>query len=357
MIVPTRALWVTICAEMNTIVAIPFRLLLTGCAWLLLTFSTQAKDKSKGVRAETYTGWKDSLVLSAPGANVKAVVVPAIGGRIAHYSRGGENIIYENPAGFGKTLANTKTNFSVGGYQCDIGPEIRGILNHRELWMGPHRARLAGDFRIAVTSAADAALGVQLDKEIVIDPESGDLGITQQMKNVSDKAIAYCLWDRTLCRGGGFAFFPLNPKSRFKAGWSIRRQTDGRYVYDGDSPSDPRVRVLAGVLVTEAKGPPLKVGADSDGEWIAYARGKLLLVKFYPYFANGDYTDGGNSVEFYCDDRVAELEPLSPEAKLKPQENYAFPEKWALIQLDSEVTSPEAARALVNKIPASPFKN
>jgi len=115
--------------------------------------------------------------------------------------------------------------------------------------------------------------------------------------------------------------------------------------------------VIDGVLVTEAKGPPLKVGADSDAEWIAYARGRLLLVKYYPYFASGDYTDGGNSVEFYCDNRVAELEPLSPETRLKPNENYAFPEKWLLIQLDSEVISPEAARALVRKIPPSPFKN
>ncbi|PYI81497.1 MAG: hypothetical protein DME26_19880, partial [Verrucomicrobia bacterium] len=173
----------------------------------------------------------------------------------------------------------------------------------------------------------------------------------------SDKEIAYCLWDRTLCKGGGYALFPLNPKSRFKAHWSIRRQSAGRYSYDGDNPADDRVRVIDGVLVTEAKGLPLKVGADSDAEWIAYARGKLLLVKYYPYFASGDYTDGGNSVEFYCDNRVAELEPLSPESRLKPNENYAFPEKWVLIQLESEVTSPEAARSLVRKIPPSPFKN
>src|SRR5262249_48959033 len=157
--------------------------------------------------------------------------------------------------------------------------------------------------------------------------------------------------DRTLCRGGGYALFALNPKSRFKAGWSIRRQVEGRYVYDGDNPSDARVRVVDGGLVTEAKGPPLKVGADSDAEWIGYARGRLLFVKFYPYFATGDYTDGGNSVEFYCDDRVAELEPLSPEIRVKPKENYAFPEKWALIPLNAEVSSPEAARALVKRIP------
>ena len=342
---------------MKMIIANPRRLILACQVGLLAVASVEAADKSKGVRIETHSGWPDSLVLSASGAKIKAVVVPAVGGRIVHYSLGGENIIYENPGSFGKTLANTKTNFSVGGYQCDLGPEIRGIPNHRALWMGLYRWRPSGDYRVAVTSEADATLGIQLEKEILIDPQTGELGITQRMKNVSSKETAYCLWDRTLCKGGGYAFFPLNPKSRFKAGWSIRRQSEGRYQYDGDNPSDPRARVIDGVLVTEAKGPALKVGADSDAEWIAYARGRILFVKFYPHFATGDYTDGGNSVEFYCDDRVAELEPLSPEIRLKPNENYAFPEKWVLLPLEAEVTSYEAARALVNKIPASPFKN
>src|SRR5439155_15994574 len=121
---PSSAL--IILSEMKTTATNPWPSILVCVACMLAFGSADAKDKAKGVRPETHTGWNDSLVLSAPRAKVKAVVVPAIGGRIAHYSLGGENIIYENPAGFGKTLANTKTNFSVGGYQCDIGPEIQG---------------------------------------------------------------------------------------------------------------------------------------------------------------------------------------------------------------------------------------
>lgn len=61
-------------------------------------------------------------------------------------------------------------------------------------------------------------------------------------------------------------------------------------------------------------------------------------------------------MEFYCDSKVAELEPLSPEIKLKPGENYSFPEKWVLIELQDEVTTYAQARALVKRVPASPFK-
>ena len=307
------------------------------------------------VVTKPYTGWSDSWLLNAAG--VQAVVVPAIGGRIVHYGVNGENIIYEISSSAGKTLANTKTNFWVGGYQCDIGPELRSIPDHPNLWMGTYRGEAHRDNGVKVFSPPDMTVGIQMEKEIVIDPSSGDLGITQRMKNALDRETAFCLWDRTLCKGGGFAFFPLNKKSRFAAKWSIRRTIDGKFVYDGDKPASDKVKIIKEVLVAKAEGEPTKVGADSEAGWIAYVRGRLLFVKYFPYAPQGNYTDGGNSVELYFDPRVAELEPLSPEIKLRPGESYTLPEKWTLIELDKDVDTFEQARALVKKIPPSPFKN
>ncbi len=309
---------------------------------------------SRGVQLKTYLGWENSLVLNASG--VEAVIVPAIGGRITQYSLNRENIIFENPVSAGKTLANTKTNFSVGGYQCDIGPEIRGIPDHKNLWMGLWRGQITKDYMVNVISEPDATVGLQMEKEILMEPGTGDLGITQRMKNISDQERAFCVWDRTLCKGGGFALFPLNKRSRFKAGWSIRRTIDQRYVYDGNNPRSPQVKILKAVLVAKTEGEPTKVGADSDAGWIAYVRGKLLFVKYFPYFAGRKYSDGGNSVELYFDRRISELEPLSPEIKLKPGESYDFPEKWTLVELEKEVSTFEEARKLVKKVPPSPFR-
>ncbi|MBI3415419.1 MAG: DUF4380 domain-containing protein [Verrucomicrobia bacterium] len=317
--------------------------------------ANSAPTPAATIKTNSYTGWSDSLFLNAAG--VQAVVVPAIGGRIVHYSVSGENIIFEIAASAGKTLTNTKTNFWVGGYQCDIGPELRGIPDHPNLWMGAHRGEPYRDNGVKVTSPPDMTVGIQMEKEIVIDPATGDLGITQRMKNVLDRETAFCLWDRTLCKGGGFALLPLNKKSRFAAKWSIRRTIDGKYIYDGDKPASGKVKTLKGVLVAKAEGEATKVGADSDAGWIAYTRGRLLFVKYFPYSPQGNYTDGGNSVELYFDPRVAELEPLSPEIKLRPGESHTLPEKWTLIELDKDVDTFEQARALVKKIPPSPFKN
>jgi hypothetical protein len=313
---------------------------------------SQQRSLPEGIEKRPYMGWPESLILD--GDLVQAIVVPAIGGRITHYSLNGENIIYEIPESAGKTLANTKTNFSVGGYQCDIGPEIRGIPPHPALWMGAHSWQASKAHTLKLASPVE--IGLQIDKEILIEPDSGDLGITQRLRNVSGQSVSYCLWDRTLCKGGGFAFFPLNKRSRFPARWSLRREVDGKYLYDGQSPASPNVKVFDNLLVAKCSGPATKLGADSDAGWIAYARGKVLFVKFYPYFPEGKYTDGGNSVEVYFDEPVGELEPLSPEIQLQPGENYSFPEMWTLIELEKEVTSHEQVRGLLKKIPPSPFK-
>jgi hypothetical protein len=82
-----------------------------------------------------------------------------------------------------------------------------------------------------------------------------------------------------------------------------------------------------------------------------------LLVKFFPYFPKGDYTDGGNSVELYFDQSVAELEPLSPEVKLKPGAIYTFPEQWVLLELKKPVSTFEQARSLARQVPRSPFRS
>ena len=310
-----------------------------------------------GVTVETYGAWTNCLALR--GGDCRAVVVPIAGGRVLHYAINGENILFEPPENRGHSLL-TRSNFSGGGYQCDLGPEIRGIPRHEWLWQGPWMARAPRPFTVHTFSEPAMELGLQLDKEIVVDPDTGDLGITQRMRNIINNDVSFCLWDRTLSKGGGFAMFPLNHRSRFKAGWSIRQgKRVPEYRYEGDNPHDARVRIMDGVLVAQAKALPeareMKVGADSDAGWIAYARERLLFVKYFPVFPEGNYSDGGNTVEFYCNDRVAELEPLSPEIKLKSGENYSFPEKWTLMELDKEVTTYEQARALVKKIPRSPF--
>ncbi len=296
-----------------------------------------------------YKGWKEALFLDAPEAGVSLVCVPEIAGRIVSYGRGGENLLWENPDYLGKTLENTDPKALAQGYigyQIDLGPELRGIPQHLPLWMGKYGVRQEGG-KTVLTSADDPATGIRIVKEMALDPKTGAVSITQTMKNVSTRDQSYCFWDRTLCRGGGFAFFPVDPKTQR---WGCIK--DKKY----DVPRHPQVKVLDGVLVVKAEGQAAKLGGDPDAGWIAYARGRQMIVKYYPVFPGGNYSDGGNTLELYWDPKVCELEPLSPEVTLKPGEEYAFPERWVLLPLDREVTTHEEARALAAKVPPNPFR-
>ena len=306
------------------------------------------------VRTEPYKGWTDGILVEAAGPKAHLVAIPALGGRLVSYGLGGTNLLFENPDYLGKTLENTpagKLDQGYIGYNIDLGPETRGLPKHLGLWVGKYTASTAGA-SVTLTSAVDPATRMEITKQIEMDPVDGSLRVLQSMTNRGEKDATYCLWDRTLCAGGGFALLPLNPASRFPKGWSQLK--NGKYA--AEDPSHPNVTVIDGVLVAKAEGPSSKIGADSDGGWIAYVKGRQLFVKYYPYTAGATYSDGGNSLELYFDPRVCELEPLSPEVTLAPGRAYEFMERWLILPLERDVTTAEEARALVGKIPPHPFK-
>ena len=307
-----------------------------------------------GVEVKDYSGWKNAVQLD--NGEVLAVAVPGAGGRLLRYQLHGENILYLDPALAGKTLAELKGG-GHGGHQIDIGPELRGMPPHPDLWWGDYTWHIPGPYSVRLTSKPDPGAGVQITKEFVLDPDDGDLGVTQTIKNTSRETVKYCLWDRTLCAGDGFAIIPLNRNSRFANKWALRvKDAEGKWQYDGNATAPREVKVIKNHLVVKCNGPATKLGADSAEGWIAYVRGKLIYVKYFPYYGGGVYTDGGCSAEIYFNERFAELEPLSPEVELNPGDSFVFPEKWVLIELDEVVNTAEEAQRVVRKIPPSPFK-
>ena len=321
---------------------------------LVVSPASQAAGKKQTpvvgqVQTTNYLGWEQSFVLT--GSALRTVVVPQAGGRILEYSINDENVLLPPPdAASAPVLGERKA-----GYHCTIGPDPGGTASLAPLWTNPSRATPLGRFGVKLTSEPQAQLGIQLEKEVLMEPESGDLGLTQRLRNTSKAERAIWLCDHTTCPGGGFAFFPLKKKSRFPAGWSLQSLADGKTTWDGAKPQSPHVRILNGVLVANSAGEPTTLGADSDSGWIAYVRGKWLFVKYFSYTAKGRYPEGGHSVRVSFDEQSAELQAFSPEIKLKPGENYEMPEKWTLLELDDRVTSFDEVSALVKRIPPSPF--
>jgi hypothetical protein len=303
------------------------------------------------VTVRTYLGKENTYFLDAAEAGVSAIVMPETGGRVVRYARGQENILWQNEDAQGLPRAG-------GGFQLDIGPEMRQIPRHEAIWSGRYQGAVLGGAGVRVASAPDPAVGLQVFKEFGLDARNGQLEVVGRMRNVTQGEVSYCFWDRTLCKPGGWTLVPVGAKSRFKAGWVLGRRVPGKesqWSYDGDAPSHESMKLLDGVLVVKTGGKEQKCGTDAMAGWIAYAKGTLLFVKYFPCFPEGKYTDGGMTVAHYYSERISELEPLSPEVTLKAGADYVFPQMWVLIPIEKEPATFEEARALAAKIPPSPF--
>jgi hypothetical protein len=266
-----------------------------------------------------------------------------------------ENVLWINPQSAGGALAGAEVAVQPGGFQCDIGPDVAGIAPHPGLWVGAYEWNARRNYLISLRAPEDKTLGVELEKEIQFDPGSGDLGFVHRMKNTGDRDSAYCFWHRIACQPGGFVILPLHAQSRFPAGWSQRRENAGRPTYDGVQPSSPAVRLMDRVLIARTGGPGTVIGTDSDAQWVAYALGRTLFVVHFPVYSSATYSEGGNTVTVAWDEKKTELQPLSPEARLRTRKTYEFPLKWALIPLPEAIQDYEQARRLVDQVPGSPF--
>lgn len=323
--------------------------------WLALFPAGLGAALPAGVQQGEFLGWTNALSLRDDHGQVAAVVVPAVGGRVVQYSRGTENVLLENPASQGKTLAQFPGGFWVGGYQCDFGPGLLGLPERQAVWLGPHDFVAPRDQTVETASPPDVTTGLRLLKSFTLDPDTGALGVVQRMVNGSASSTRLGLHDRTLCPAGGFVVLRLPRQSRHRAGWALLRATEEGSAFDGEQPAAPNVRVFGDLLVAQAAGAPGKLGSDTDAGWVAYVRGRLLFVKYFPTWRGAAYPGAGHTVEFSWNDQMAALELMSPVTALQPGEAFDFPELWRIVELKAAVTSFDAARAAVKLVAPSPF--
>ena len=285
----------------------------------------------RGVSNVTFRGFEGCYRVTNGGTEI--VAVPQSGGRLLSYALNGKNILYRNPKQDYDKLQPGKRIDPDGG-RLDIGPETHPehkIPSRPVLWRGEWQPDTCGPRALRLTSQKCPATGVQITRVFALSPDSSHLVVRQTMTNVSDKTTHWCFWSRTLAKGGGICMVPVNPKSKFPKGYA-------RYIWgkdrriEAETPDEPRIRIVGDLVTLEAVGKEsLKIGMDSSAQWMAYACDGQLFVKRFRYFPGGVYNDAlGWSVAVYLNDRMCELEPLSPQAVLKPGESYTFDEEWWL---------------------------
>ncbi|MBN1558905.1 hypothetical protein JW998_01555 [candidate division KSB1 bacterium] len=292
-----------------------------------------------------YSGWNDAYEMT--NGLVKVVVVPAIG-RIMYYGfSDGVNILWNNPSFYGKTLpygqpyrengAVTWANFGsdkVWPTEQSQFPVINGYSWPPDHWFdgGAHAAdEIANGVRLS--SQVSNYCGAQSSREIVLDPHSSELTISQTIKKVkkaqnsSVEPIDYTIWNVTQIRSPKMALFNLNPQSRLE---------NRIYLWQEGARAN---LATSGDIATFVPHPSNshKAGADSDF-WLAAIVDNVVIGEFFRLQA-GVYSDNGLSAEVFTCPDYTELELLSPFARLNVGQTMHFDISWRLSKLPSDAVS------------------
>lgn len=286
-----------------------------------------AAQSVEGVARVDFFGYVDCVALQ--NSSTRVVLCHQAGGRVLEYAVNGKNALWLDPAQAGWVQpAESRQYVDLSGGRFDIGPEML-TPGHEVLWQGAWRVEVTGPRSARMTSAEDAATGVQLIRTFQLDAVGSGLRCTQTIRNVSARTVAWCHWSRTLAQGGGIGLVPLSPRSRLPKHYVM---------YEGGGliqsrPVDPNIRVREGFL--EILGTPKfpKLGMDSQVGWFAYAMpNNLLFVKRYPVSPEKMYGEvAGLTISLWYDRMVrCELEPIGPLEELKPGASASFTEEWRL---------------------------
>ena len=312
-----------------------------------------AAEQGVTVTRITYNGWADSYELT--NAEVRAVVVPAVG-RIMYYSlKNDKNLLWNDARLNGVTLPSGQpykengvvawANFGgdkVWPTEQSKFPDINGYAWPPDHWFdgGAHQAEeIAGGVRI-ISGVSDFC-GARCIREITLSDSSTELSIRQTIRKErrarksSVEPIEFTVWNVTQIRNPQAAIFNLNPNSAL---------SEGVYFWSNEARANYRRRGAVG-LFTPSSSVAQKAGADSD-HWLGAIVDNVVIGEFFRR-QPGVHPDGDLSAEVFTSPQYTELELLSPLTKLSVGQEIRHDIVWRLHAL------PASARTLDEKIDAA----
>ncbi len=297
---------------------------------LFMNFSCNT-SQTGNVESLTYRGYDNCIRIFNNTAEV--IIIPEVGGRVLAYRVNENNIIYRNPAQDGKSFDDfLKERFDPDAGRFDLGYEKITQPIHDTLWMGPYDVEITGRYSVKLTSQKSHLMGVQLEREFILDSESSHLIVRQTMINQSDKETDWFFWGRTLVPIGGKLVMPINPNSKYPRGWG--HFIGNPWEFSTDEPSSPLVEIRDDNLIFHANttGNSYKFATNAEQGWMVYAHDDLLFVKKFDVDPQGVYTDDQTTIVYTHGRNFIEMEPNSPHAFLQPGERYTFDEHWWLFE-------------------------
>jgi hypothetical protein len=324
-----------------------------------------------------FLGWPAVHLDNGP---IRAVVVPDIGGRVLQFWLDEHPYLFVNPHLAGQlftpeenwgdgTMASWK---NYGGNKTWPAPQ--GWSGPDE-WAGPpdpvldsgrFRTLNVEDRRAVVQSQPDPRTGLQMTRELILAPDAARAVLRRTMRNVSDRAVRWSLWDVTQleCGDGRGAVrphcrmsIPVNSVSRFEHGFSVLYGADDNLQWRTDDPS---------VFGVEYAGMLGKVGLDSQAGWVAFSDDQWTFLHQFEVDLAASYPDGGATVEVWTHGpgiaagvdfggeqlrgQFMEMEVLGPLVDLAPGEQASADLVWSACRCPGPIVDTTAVGCTAQRL-------
>ncbi|HXY40524.1 MAG TPA: hypothetical protein VEQ10_12690 [Vicinamibacteria bacterium] len=304
-----------------------------------------------------YHGWGGSLELRNDA--VRVVVVPAIG-RVMHLGLTDEpNLLWENAALAGRTLPGTPLVENGRPVWANFGgdrvwpteeswfPRLNGAPRPPDPWIDGlafEAKPLHGGVRLE--GQVSPLCGARLVRTIRLSPSGTRVSMCDRLEKVQLarrrdlEPVPLTVWGLTQIRPPEESLVSLASPSRYPARFLPFRWDD---LPGNDPASHFSVSGNVGVFLTDPKLPQ-KVGADAP-RWVAAIVDSTVLARVFRYQAGLEYPDGGTSATIFTAPDLAELETLSPLARLRPGESLEHRVDWEIRRLQPQACgTPEEKR-------------
>lgn len=334
--------------------------------------TSQAQPAAQATASEVdYFGWK---ALKLDNGLVTLIAVPDIGGRIMEYKLGGHSFLWVNASQRGKLYEAPRTEAdrvwpNFGGYKSwpalqggwSGPPDPLGSQLDGGRWQGKIVTKTGAVATIEMTSPADPGVtGLQITRQVHLYANSTRASIVETYYNVSNRTVTTGV--RGVTQVVGALEADGKPSSDARVYLPLKKDSalsDGYVLMSGRGATQWKKIAGDTILETSYAGQASRVGADSDGGWIAYVDNihGVTLANTFTVTPDAKYPDNGMTVQVATSGAATpyvDMEVLAPLKALAPGERFSFTHNWFAARVGAPVikvtdvgavrTHPTAAR-------------
>jgi hypothetical protein len=290
----------------------------------------------------TYHDWPGCFRIS--NASVEAIVVPAVSRIMQFRLKGDRNgTFWENRDLDGKLHTPACTAWmNFGGEKCWPAPQSAWPLLQGREWPPP----VAFDAQpmesaqikrgVTLTSPADPVCGIQVVRQVELDPILPVLRIRTEYRKLHGSAVTVGIWSIAQLREPERMYVPLPKESNFPEGFVLLMK---------DQPAQLKI---SGRLLSLARHPQsfAKLGTDAASLlWI----GPRCMLRIDTERKPGIYPNGGCVTEIYTNpglENYVELETLGPLETIQAGDRIQQTTSYTLLPRTTTDLDEEAAKAL-----------